>query len=204
MKRLWRFILNGLTVLALVLSVTALTMMVADAPTPIAYWSHNNLVNCTYFFVVGDGRMRLVRQAVSPASSGSLSADTSELDIEGVHSSGEPATGFRQSGRGHVWHGFQWQHTRLGWSRPKGTSGSVQMPNTTSVFVFDYRSTGVPYWFPALAGFVPLTRLIGLCLRRYRLHLVDPYAVPCPVCNYDLRSSPDRCPECGTMPAVKK
>jgi hypothetical protein len=58
----------------------------------------------------------------------------------------------------------------------------------------------VPYWLALLAfGWLPVWRLSGAAIRalirrsrsrRYR----------CPSCNYDLRATPDRCPECGTVP----
>jgi hypothetical protein len=51
----------------------------------------------------------------------------------------------------------------------------------------------VPLWLVALtflAGGVP-----GLLALRRRLR---PAAGLCPACGYDLRATPDRCPECGT------
>jgi hypothetical protein len=56
---------------------------------------------------------------------------------------------------------------------------------------------GVPYWF--------LVPLAGLPLlfhrRRHRLDTRRRAATLCPVCGYDCRATPDRCPECGTIPA---
>jgi predicted RNA-binding Zn-ribbon protein involved in translation (DUF1610 family) len=45
-----------------------------------------------------------------------------------------------------------------------------------------------------LFGTLPLVRL--LAARRFR-----PAIGHCTACNYDLRATPDRCPECGTIAA---
>jgi hypothetical protein len=55
----------------------------------------------------------------------------------------------------------------------------------------------VPYWaiLPPLAA-PPIVRAYRLLRRRRRVR-----AGHCPSCGYDLRATPDRCPECGTIPA---
>src|SRR5687768_17587155 len=56
---------------------------------------------------------------------------------------------------------------------------------------------GVPYWF------LFLLFLIAPCRRTIR-HLNERYLARvglCPCCGYDLRATPDRCPECGAVPA---
>ena len=57
----------------------------------------------------------------------------------------------------------------------------------------------VPYWMLAAAAAVlPLFRLPAAIRRRTRRK-----AGLCQKCGYDLRESPDRCPECGTVPTPR-
>jgi hypothetical protein len=53
----------------------------------------------------------------------------------------------------------------------------------------------VPYWFVSLA--TASTPLIWM-YRRKTLTRGEPGC--CNICGYDLRATPDRCPECGTVP----
>jgi hypothetical protein len=60
----------------------------------------------------------------------------------------------------------------------------------------NFRSLRVPFWFLALASAVlPCIVLVRRvrCVRSRRTGC-------CPACNYDLRATPTRCPECGTIP----
>ena len=55
-----------------------------------------------------------------------------------------------------------------------------------------------PYWaLLSVAGIVPVVRFPFLLRRRRRKSKGR-----CPTCGYDLRATPDRCPECGAVPAA--
>jgi hypothetical protein len=71
----------------------------------------------------------------------------------------------------------------------------------TRPFVQNSYAIGISHWFAAaLLLALPLFRLI-----RHRRHRIDMRRRLglCITCGYDLRATPDRCPECGTLVATK-
>jgi hypothetical protein len=101
--------------------------------------------------------------------------------------------------------GYQW------------TSGlNVLSPTTrfvdASIFGFEYRRNGqllliraaAPWWFViTLFAFLPGMRLLIATVRsiRYIRRRRRSRKGVCVRCAYDLRATPDRCPECGTLAA---
>ena len=77
--------------------------------------------------------------------------------------------------------GFNWEHEVARWS-----SRPMRIIHAD-----------VPYWFIIAAfGFGPALSAIRFLSRQQK-----PVG-SCVLCGYDLRATPDRCPECGTIPST--
>jgi hypothetical protein len=87
-----------------------------------------------------------------------------------------------------------WELTRfrylMGFSCHNGSSSRPEMPGMTTIV----HEAGVtlPHWFAALLAAVPA--VIGW--RQHRSHRMRERTGLCAKCGYDLRASPERCPEC--------
>jgi hypothetical protein len=53
----------------------------------------------------------------------------------------------------------------------------------------------IPYWCPVLLFVIPMSIPVIQLLRSKTYHRIG----RCPICGYDLRASPGRCPECGNV-----
>jgi hypothetical protein len=86
---------------------------------------------------------------------------------------------------------WAWRHERSRSREPRlvGTAGFTWRHRPGEVVV------AVPYWLLTGLLVAPLPAL----LRRRRR---KPVEGECATCGYDLRASPDRCPECGTATPV--
>ena len=77
------------------------------------------------------------------------------------------------------WHGFAWQN--IGFAKP-----SAKLYGTWYELSF-------PYWFLLLA-----TSVLPCVTVYHKKQSCNMKQDVCIVCGYDLRATPDRCPECGT------
>ena len=81
-----------------------------------------------------------------------------------------------------AWHGFE---------RIIGGDWTDRNPDDSSPMANWWRVYAIPIWLPLLMFAAPAGLWLLSVLRRRR------GAHGCPSCGYDLRATPDRCPECG-------
>jgi hypothetical protein len=74
----------------------------------------------------------------------------------------------------------------------------VDVPMYGNVMAATTRGVAVPAWFLALCAAVLPARAAWRLKRRCRRQREG----QCQACGYDLRATPDRCPECGAIPAT--
>ena len=68
---------------------------------------------------------------------------------------------------------------------------------TTLAGHFETQTALLPYWFATTLTVGPSLIVTLAYIRRRRLRKRRPGH--CRICGYDLRATPDRCPECGTL-----
>ncbi|HEY7119902.1 MAG TPA: hypothetical protein VH475_25155 [Tepidisphaeraceae bacterium] len=66
------------------------------------------------------------------------------------------------------------------------------------IFFYDARALLLPLWLLLIASAL----LPALCAWRWRVARARRRASHCRHCGYDLRATPDRCPECGQKPGL--
>ena len=101
---------------------------------------------------------------------------------------------------------FDWMDSR--WATTRVLPFGIRIgsrPPTDPHPTFYFRIV-IPCWVLALATGVPALAWFGVRgarhVRARRLRAASRGGnPPCPKCGYDLRATPHRCPECGTMPA---
>jgi hypothetical protein len=178
MKRLMRIFLNAATVLSLLLCVVSTVLWIRGrSVTDFVGWSGSE--RCVGI-LTGDGRARL--QFIDDASV----SPGWEFHIGDVLRPGRYGSTWDSDLRGADFLGGRW-----------GVAYSIGMtgPGPFRHGGRAWRSLYIPHWLSTLLTAVPAMLALTLRFRRKRKIL----AGHCPTCGYDLRATPDRCPECGTV-----
>ena len=94
----------------------------------------------------------------------------------------------------HERHGYLYIYGYQHWITPVryrvlGFYFNMPPPNRTSPWLL-----AIPYWFPLL-----ITLVVPCWFVATQRQTTSGEGVRCRRCGYDLRATPDRCPECGTV-----
>jgi hypothetical protein len=198
MRRFSCILLNVATVLSLLLCVAAVAMWVRsywiseqwaftpDPPEPVP--GLNFRVAAHRWIGSSRGRLELFRLTVPehfPPARNQLVGYEAKLTFGYVRAADLqiPATGVRE-----------WSCAGVAFAAmPAQVSGLATLAG--------YRSLVISWYVPAVTcSILPTFRIWRRWVRR-RKRARDRCGL-CPHCGYDLRATPDRCPECGTIPRL--
>jgi hypothetical protein len=183
MRRLLRILLNVATVLSLVLCMaTAGLWMRSYTVAYEAQWCHSGEQSSKYTIASADGKLGFFemtknwRTVLGQSYFVSFPVDPGGFQNPRLHWTGAG-----------TWHGFAW---RVACHRDD--SGN---------YVTSYSALTIPHWFIVLTtAAIPATQLYRV-VRRF--HGKRSNGMRCRHCGYDCRATPNRCPECGTVPITK-
>jgi hypothetical protein len=177
-RRLARILLNALTVLSLLLCAAT-----------VALWVLGSVTIGNYGNPFSDQRSRGANPSGVQAFGYGLAFHSSgaamrfhwhyirragdKLSIGSMWAQAEPN-----------WTGFAWNVAPTGQTAPNGKPWARQ------------GTVAVPHWFVIVVS----AALPGLWFRRRRRARYRLQRGLCPDCGYDLRATPERCPECGAVP----
>jgi hypothetical protein len=197
LKRIGRYILNTLTLLSLVLCVMTLAAWLRS------FWCRDELMNArrlSELSIVSDsGGIAWVRREYSPRFPAGAAEGLEYRPIYGWMTSlgGVPHGHFsrfdanvvdrptRPGVRGTERH---WRFIGAGWAQFRDVGSPIVYPASVSAIV-------LPYWVLFLITGLPLMPRVLSWRRAGSWEL----AGRCTKCGYDLRATPERCPECGAV-----
>jgi hypothetical protein len=196
-KRFGRILLNCFTALSLILFVATVALWVrsywaGDGWQAIRISRGGGLVEqTTRSLVIGRGGLgaESVTSRLTPEYAATFGVDVDALRNSSKRVKFEPAypEGFPEAGNTGQWAipGFSFSRIVPG---PPPSSTASQLEGVAVV---------LPLWFIALAlATVPGLRTIAAARRRRERR-----RGLCQCCGYDLRATPERCPECGALTA---
>jgi hypothetical protein len=195
MKRFRQWLSNGLAVLSLVFSAATVGCWVRS------YWYQDEIAflakpNSTWFFGDWRGRVELTRQYVIPAMPTGWGAATSNYGTIGTFKQ----NGGVRGGASRDPHSVAPNAFYLGHTVDLGYTIFSTVRTSTVRISSRFDVWAVPFWLIALLF---ATYPMILAVRKANASRRSVYGL-CHSCGYDLRATPERCPECGAVPQKKE